>query len=72
VASGPFKWPGSALRWLRNTLKKSSLTQKKTTKNAEFINPIECSDVLVECERLAGVSVNVCGAAEEPEEQVGK
>ena len=31
--------------------------------------PIECSDVLVECEQLAGVSVNVCGAAEAPEQE---
>jgi len=31
--------------------------------NEELIKPIECSDVLVECELLAGVSVNVCGAA---------
>ena len=34
--------------------------------------PIECSDVLVECEQLAGESVNVCGAAEVPKEQAGK
>ena len=34
-----------------------------------MVKPIECSDVLVE---LAGVSVNVCGAAEAPEEQAGK
>ena len=46
--------------------------KKKQKKNEELINPIECNDVLVECERLAGVSVNVCGAAEEAEEQVGK
>jgi len=46
--------------------------KENNKKNAELINPIECSDVLVECERLAGVSVNVCGAAEEPKEQVGK
>jgi len=40
----------------------------------KLIKPIECgeSDVLVECEQLAGVSVNVCGAAEAPEEQAGK
>jgi len=37
-----------------------------------LIKPIECSDVLVEGEQLAGVSVNVYGAAEAPEEQAGK
>ena len=30
----------------------------------EFIKRIECSDVLLECEQLAAVSGNVCGAAE--------
>ena len=42
VASGPFKWSGSALMWPCGTLKKSSWK--------ELIKPIECSDVLVECE----------------------
>jgi len=32
---------------------------KKKQKQKELIKPIECSDVLVECEYLAGVSVNV-------------
>ena len=41
-------------------------------KRKELIKPIECIDVLVECEQLAGVSVNVCGAAEASEEQAGK
>ena len=36
-----------------------------------LIKHIECSDVLVLCEQLARVSVNVCGAAEEPEEHAG-
>jgi len=38
----------------------------------ELIKPIECSDVLVQCQQLAAVSLNVCGAAEAPEEQAGK
>jgi len=38
----PFKWPGGALIWLHSTLKKK---QQK-----ELIKPIECSDVLVECD----------------------
>ena len=36
------------------------LDLKKTKKTMEeLIKPIECSDVLVECEYFAGVSVNV-------------
>ena len=65
VASGLFKWPGSVLMWLHGTL-------KNPFGRKEFIKPIECSDVLVQCQWLAAVSVNVCGAAEVPEEQVGK
>jgi len=38
-------------------LKKTNKQTKK--KQKELIKPIECSDVLVECEYLAGVSVNV-------------
>ena len=38
----------------------------------EFIKHTQCSHVLVECEYLAGMSVNVCGAAEVPKEQAGK
>ena len=40
VASSPFKWPGGALIWPHGTLKKSSWK--------ELLEPIECSDVLVE------------------------
>jgi len=36
-----------------------------------FIKHIECSDVLCSW-YLAGVNMNVCGAAETPEEQAGK
>ena len=50
------------------TLKKSSWK----TKQKELMKPTECSGVLVECEEVAGVSVNVCGVAEAPEEQAGK
>ena len=32
----------------------------------------ECSDVQVQCEQVAGVSMNVCQAAEAPEEKAGK
>jgi len=46
--------------------------KKKKKKRKELIKPIECSDVLVQCQYLAAVSVNVCGAAEAPEEQAGK
>ena len=42
---------------------------EKKTKRKESIKSIECRDELVDCEQLAGVSVNVCGAAEAPEEQ---
>jgi len=30
VASGPFKWPGGALMWPRDTLKKSSWRKELT------------------------------------------
>ena len=50
--------------WPHSTLKKSSWK--------ELIKPIECSDVLVVCDQLDAVSVNVCEAAEGPEEQAGK
>jgi len=40
VASGPFKWPGGALMWLRGTLKNRK----------EFIKPIEYGVVLVQCQ----------------------
>ena len=43
VASGPFKWPGGALMWPRGTL-------KKPVKSKELIEPIKCSDVLVQCQ----------------------
>ena len=43
---------------------------RSTLKN-RLIKPIECSDVLVQCQ-LAAVIVNVCGAAEAHEEQAGK
>ena len=57
--------------WPHGTLKKSS--QKKKQKWKELNKPIECSDVLVQCQQLlAAVSVNVCEAAEAPEEQAGK
>ena len=46
------------------------LLKKRNRK--ELIKHIECSNVLVECELLAGVNVNVCGAAEAPKEQAGK
>ena len=45
----------------------SSWTEKKKRKG--LIKHIECSSV---SSYLAGVSVNVCGAAEAPEEQAGK
>ena len=48
VASGPFKWPGGALMWPRGTLKNCFRTLKK--KRKELIKPIECSDVLVQCQ----------------------
>ena len=48
VASGSFKWPGGALMWPHGTLKKSSWKKKK--KRKELIKPIECSDVLVQCQ----------------------
>jgi len=41
-------------------------------KRKELIKHTECSDVLLQCEQLAGGSVNVCGAAEAPKEQAGK
>jgi len=44
------------------------LKKKKQIKRKELIKPIECSDVLVQCQLLAAVSVNVCGAAEAHEE----
>ena len=44
----------------------------KETKKTDLIKLIQCSDVLVQCQQLAAVSVNVCGAAEAPEEQAGK
>ena len=40
VASGPFKWPDSALMWPRGTLKNPF--------RKELVKPIECSDVLVQ------------------------
>ena len=43
VASSPFKCHFSALMWPCCTLKKSYW------KYEEFLNHIECSDVLVEC-----------------------
>jgi len=62
-------WCGCVVFW-RNPLRlKKERNKKKKWK--EFIKPIECSDVVVECEYLAGVSVNVCGAAEAPKEQAG-
>ena len=48
------------------------LKKKTKKKGKELIKPIERSDVLVQCQQLAAVSVNVCGAAEAPEEQAGK
>jgi len=59
-------WPCSTLK---NPL---GLKKEGKKKRKELIKPIECSDVLVENEWLPGVSVNVCGAAEAPEEQAGK
>ena len=56
--------------WPQGTLKKSSWTEDKVNKknkNKESI--LEHSDVLVECDQM---SVNVCEAAEVPEEQAGK
>ena len=41
-------------------------------KNGELIKPIECSNVLIQCDLLAAVSVNVCEAAEAPKKQAGK
>ena len=55
--------------WPRGTLKNRF---RKKKKRKELMKPIECSDVLVPCQQLAVVSVNVCGAAEAPEEQAGK
>ena len=48
------------------------LSNLKKKKRKELIKPIECSDVLIQCQWLAAVSVNVCEAAEAPEEQAGK
>ena len=59
-------WPCGTLKNPFRTLK------KKEEKLKELIKPIECSHVLVQCQQLAAVSVNVCGAAEAPEEQAGK
>ena len=42
VASGPFKWPGGALMWPPGTLKNPF--------RKELVKPIECSDVLVQCQ----------------------
>jgi len=55
VASSPLKWPGGALMWLRGTLKNRFRTlkkkgKKKNKKRKELIKPIECSDVLVQCQ----------------------
>ena len=43
-------------------------TRKKEKNRKEFIKH---GEVLVECDKLAGVSVNVCGAAEAPKGQDG-
>ena len=48
------------------------LKNKTTTKKSLKSLIAECCDVVVQREWLAGVSVNVCGAAEAPEEQTGK
>ena len=40
--------------------------KKQKQKWKELIKSIECSDVLVQCQQLAAVSVNGCGAAEVP------
>jgi len=58
VASDPFKCHFGDLMWLHSALKKSSWTYKKQ----KVLIKHECSDVLVECEKLAGVSRNVCEA----------
>ena len=47
-------------------------TNKKKNKKLRVDKGYWISDVLVQREYLDGVSVNVCGAAEAPEEQVGK
>ena len=56
MASGPFKCHFSALMWPHNTLKKTFL-DLKNNKRKVFIKHIERSDVLVECDKLAGAGV---------------
>ena len=57
---------------LKRKTKQQQQQQQQKAQRKGFITHIECSDVLVECDKLAPVSVAVCGAAEAPEEQAGK
>ena len=59
---------GHMVYW-RNPL---GLKKKKRKKKEVLMKHIEYGDVLVECEQLAGESVNVCGTAEVSDEQAGK
>ena len=46
----------------------STRKKERKKKRKEFIKH---GEVVVECDKLAGVSVNVCGAAEAPKGQDG-